>query len=166
MTKLLTWRDEWALGIDALDADHRALIGTVIDICLRFCPQAAIPSGVSAGVAPPRTAGFPGASQRDLVEALVAFGGQVHAHFRREESFMRAIGYARAEQHAAEHVVLMSQFSEMLRNWRALGITVFDEAAQERVCQWLLTHILESDRAFAKDYFALCGWPESDADPA
>jgi len=42
MTRLLTWHPEWAIGIDALDRDHRALVGSLNNLCLRFCPQAAV----------------------------------------------------------------------------------------------------------------------------
>jgi hemerythrin len=157
MTKLLIWRNEWSLGIDALDADHRALVGTLIDISLRFCHQAALPADLPGRAKAPVTPVSSGAPAADLIEALVGFGVKAQAHFRREEAFMRAIHYAQSEQHAAEHAVLVSQFKAMLRDWRGRAITVFDDAARERVCQWLLTHILESDRRFAKVYFDLCG---------
>ena len=78
---------------------------------------------------------------------------------------MRAIRYAQTEENAAEHVVLMTQFNEILRDWRGRGITAFDETARERVCQWLLTHILESDRKFAKVYFDLCGLTDPSPGP-
>ena len=75
---------------------------------------------------------------------------------------MRAIHYPEVAAHTARHAALLSQFNEMLNNWRASGIEVFDESAQECVRHWLMTHVLESDRKFAKAYFELCGL----ADPA
>jgi hemerythrin len=124
MTKLLIWRDEWSLGIDALDADHRALVGTLIDISLRFCPQAALPPDLPGDARAPVTPVSTAAASADLIAGLVAFGVKVQAHFRREEAFMRAIRYAQTEQHATEHVVLMTQFDAMLSDWRGRAITV------------------------------------------
>lgn len=162
----MTWRDEWCLGIDVLDADHRALIGHLIDISLRFCPQAAMPMGIHGGIRIPGGSVFAGSGPADLVGALAAFGEKVRAHFRREEAFMRAIDYPQAAEHEAEHVALMTEFGSMLREWRAHGITVLDETAQERVRHWLISHVLQSDREFAKVYFELCGLEEPRAERA
>jgi hemerythrin len=157
MTKLLTWRDEWSLGIDTLDTDHRDLVGNLVDICLRFCPLAANPAGLPAGLAAPGASVFGGSDQGDLIESLAAFGAKFHAHCRREESFMRAIHYPRVAEHAAEHLALMTDFSEILRDWRSRGLQVFDDTAQEWVRHWLVAHVLGSDRDFAAAYFELCG---------
>ncbi|HYN76181.1 MAG TPA: hemerythrin domain-containing protein [Lamprocystis sp. (in: g-proteobacteria)] len=164
MSRLLVWREEWSLGIDALDADHRALFGTLIDISLRFCPQAAGPATVRGITRAPETAACAGSPAADLVDSLTAFGAQFRAHIRREEAFMRAIHYPQLAAHAAKHAVLLTQFSEMLSDWRASGNELFDESAQEFVRHWLLTHVLESDRSFANAYFDLCGLEEPGVD--
>lgn len=153
MTKLMTWRDEWSIGIATLDADHRALIETLMDICLRFCPE----SGAGTAASGPGQAG-------GLVDALEGMGEQVREHFRREEAFMRAIGYERLGEHVREHAVLMAELKDMLRDWRERDIRVFDDSTHEAMRQWLLTHILETDRSFADAYFRICGIdPESNA---
>jgi len=155
MSKLLTWRTEWSLGIGALDADHRALVEALIDISLRYCPQAAAPVAFPRGVpAPGRDAGT---GRSGLAEALAAFGDKVRAHCRREEAFMRAIDYARRGEHEALHVALMEKFDAMVSDCRARGIHVFDDIGQEWVRDWLLGHIVGCDREFARVYFALVG---------
>lgn len=146
MPKLLTWRPEWSLHLDTLDRDHRALIEQLADVCLRFCPEA------SSGRAGNALA---------LIDALTDLGEAMRAHFRREEEFMRSFAYDGIGRHRNEHAILMAEYTDMLREWRAEGLHVFDEAAQSTVRDWLLAHILGADREFANAYFRLCGRDES-----
>lgn len=148
MPKLLTWREDWSLHIEALDRDHRALIDQLADVCIRFCPEAS--SGRSGDA-------------NALIDALTQLGESMREHFRREEDFMRAFDYEGIGEHQSEHALLMAEFTAMLREWRANGLHVFDEATQGLVRDWLLAHILGADRAFAETYFRLCG-REEDAD--
>ena len=142
MPKLLTWRDEWSLNIEALDKDHRALIERLADTCLRFCPEA---STGRAGDA------------RAMLSALTELGEEVRAHFRREEAFMLAFGYEGLADHRHEHALLMAEFTAMMREWRADSLHVFDAMMQGIIRDWLLAHILGADRRFADTYFRLCG---------
>lgn len=142
MPKLLTWRDEWSLNIEALDRDHRDLIDQLGDICLRFCPEA------SRGRAGDANA---------LIDALARLGESMRDHFQREEEFMRAFSYEGVGEHQSEHALLMAEFTSLLRDWRREGLSVFDETSQGIVRDWLLAHILGADRAFADTYFRLCG---------
>lgn len=142
MPKLLTWRDEWSLQIEALDRDHRALIDQLADICIRFCPEAS--SGRSGDA-------------NALINALSGLGEAMREHFQREEDFMRAFDYDAIGEHQSEHAILMAEFTAMLREWRGDGLHVFDETSQGIVRDWLLAHILGADRTFAEAYFRLCG---------
>ncbi|MBK1717857.1 bacteriohemerythrin [Thiocystis violacea] len=142
MPKLLTWREDWSLNIETLDRDHRALIDQLGDICLRFCPEA---SSGRAGNA------------NALIEALYGLGESMREHFQREEDFMRAFDYAGIGEHQCDHALLMAEFTTLLREWRAEGLHVFDEASQGLVRDWLLAHILGADRTFVDAYFRLCG---------
>ncbi|MBK1723644.1 bacteriohemerythrin [Thiocystis violacea] len=142
MPKLLTWREEWSLHIEALDRDHRALIEQLGDICIRFCPQASRGRSGDANA---------------LINALTALGEAMREHFQREEDFMRAFDYDGVGEHRSEHAILMAEYTAMLRDWRAEGLHVFDETIQGIVRDWLLAHILGADRAFAETYFRLCG---------
>ena len=156
MTILLAWRNEWSLGIDALDDDHRALVEALTDISLRYCPQAsALVRGARAvGGAP---------AQATLVEALSDFGQKLRVHCRRETAFLRAIDYTEREEHEAQHVVFMDSFDSLVQDYRGRQIQVFDDVGQELVRDWLLGHIVGDDRDFAQVYFALCGLDGSDA---
>lgn len=145
MPKLLTWRDEWSLGIDALDKDHRSLIEQLADICVRFCPEASRGRSGDANA---------------LLDALSELGDAVRAHFQREEEFMQAYYYDRIGEHRSEHALLMAELTALLREWRGEGMHVLDETAQAMVRDWLLAHILGADRDFVVSYFRLCGREE------
>jgi hemerythrin len=154
MPKLLTWREDWSLGIDLLDADHRALIGRLADICLHFCPQAGGGLRPLPWLYPPAPSSRQGA---DLIGALTRLGDEANAHFRREESFMRAIGYERLDEHEAEHARMTETYGEILDDLRAQGVRALNDQIRESVSEWLLDHIVGGDRAFASAYFRLCG---------
>jgi hemerythrin len=158
MTKLLTWRDEWSLGIEPLDRDHRALIERMGDLCVRYCPELTDPRVRRyPGLRLLGAFARPGEELPGLLSDLTDLGERMRAHFRREESFMRAIGYERRAEHEGEHAILMAEYSEMLRGWRERQLAVFDEPTQESVRRWILDHILGTDRGFAQVYFRICG---------
>lgn len=138
MSRLLTWRDEWSLNIPVLDEDHRALIEQLAELCRRFCPEA---SGGRSGDA------------NALLNALEALGEQMRAHFHREEALMQTIDYAGMVDHCGEHALLMAEYTALLREWRAAGLTVFRAEIQETLRHWMLAHILGADREFASVYF-------------
>jgi hemerythrin-like metal-binding protein len=140
MTRLLTWHDEWSLNIDVLDAEHRGLIEHLADICRRFGPEAS-----------PRRSGDAFA----LIDALTDFGEAVREHVKREEELMEAIGYEDIAEHRTEHALLMAEYADQLRHWRAEGMNVFGEDAQEDARDWILDHILGADRDFAKAFHEL-----------
>ncbi|WP_296808154.1 hemerythrin domain-containing protein [Thiocapsa sp.] len=137
MTRLLTWHDEWSLNIDVLDVEHRGLIKHLADICHRFGPEAS-----------PRRSGDAFA----LIDALTDLGEAVREHFKHEEELMQAVGYEDFAEHRTEHALLMAEYTDQLRHWRAEGIDVFDEEAQENARDWILEHILGADRDFAKAF--------------
>ena len=137
MTRLLAWHDEWSLNIDVLDAEHRGLIEHLADICHRFGPEAS-----------PRRSGDAYA----LIDALSDLGEAVREHFKREEELMQTVGYEDIAEHRTEHALLMAEYTDQLRRWRAEGIDVFDEEAQDNARDWILDHILGADRDFAKAF--------------
>jgi hemerythrin-like metal-binding protein len=137
MILVLDWQNEWSLNIDALDREHRDLIGKLADICSRFGPEASAERTSDA---------------RALAEALADLGEAVREHFDREEDLMQAVGYAGIAEHLTEHALLMAEYADMVRHWGAEDVQVLDEVAQASVRDWILDHILGADRDFAKAF--------------
>lgn len=136
----VAWRDEWSLNIDVLDADHRGIVERFAEICARFGPESC---GARSGDA------------LALIGALTDLGEVVREHFEREEELMQAVGYAEIDGHRTEHALLMAEYTDMVRHWRAQRIHVLDEVKQTSVQDWILDHILGADLDFAKAFHAL-----------
>jgi hemerythrin len=161
MSVRLTWRNEWSLGIGVLDEDHRSLVETLIDISLRYCPQATPPVAMppAARSAAPSTG--TSAVATGLAAALNTFRDKARCHFRREEAFMHAIDYERCEEHEAAHAALLAGLDAMVHGCLERSDRVFDEIGQAQLRDWLLGHILVRDRELVRVYLALCGLEDS-----
>jgi hemerythrin len=144
MHRRSSWHPDWSLGIEPLDQDHRALMERLTDIYLRHGPRSRHgPASAAQGEA--------------LHRDLDALASEAREHFRREQAFLRAIGYAQVASHEAEHGRLADALDQQLAQWRAAGLRTLDERARETLHHWLLAHILGGDRDFARRYFQLCG---------
>jgi hemerythrin len=153
MPQKLTWRDEWAVSIEALDEDHRALVALLSKISGRYGAPDGQPSGESEA-----------APSLELVAELEKLGKQVRDHFRREEAFMRSIDYPGLANHQCEHALLMAEYGELVRGLKERYATHLDAAAMEYLNDWMVPQILGPDRAFADYYFRIIrdGEPRSE----
>ncbi|NCA72334.1 MAG: hemerythrin [Sphingobacteriia bacterium] len=145
MTVLMAWRDDWAVQIDEVDAEHRALVEQLAAICARF--DATARPALST-------------ESRALIDALSELGESTRQHFKREEELMESIGYAEIAAHRTEHAMLMAEYADLIRQWQAEGLSRLDEAAQESVRDWILDHILGADRDFAQAVISSSQPPE------
>jgi hemerythrin len=148
MPNSLTWRDDWAVSIDALDDEHRTLVEGLSEICQRHgdlndTPDAQLMRNGRHGRA------------TDLVADLEHLGEQVRDHFRREEAFMRSVDYPDIAEHQCEHALLMAEYQEMVRDLRQRGETRLDAAMIKSLNDLLIPQILGADRAFAAYYLRM-----------
>lgn len=138
------------MDIPLLDREHRDLMERLEQLRLRFSPRS--PQGQQETAAGP-----------SLMDALADFGEAVRAHFRRTTALMSAIGYDGIASHQAETALLMAEYTELLRAWRSEGASVLDERKARIVREWVLTHILGTDRDFVAVYMRLQGQGRPDA---
>jgi hemerythrin len=150
MTKILNWRGEWTLGIDTLDDEHREMVDLLLNVAHRF------------GTEPP-SAGASGKGRdnskeacEDLYSALDRFGTFVRQHFHREEEFLRTIDYPGLADHHSEHLMLMAELTDLVRELRQRKVTHLGPQDLEALKQWVVAHILGADRKFADHYFQIC----------
>jgi hemerythrin len=123
----IAWDDTLLTGNPGMDAEHRALAGLFDQ--LREAAQGGRDQAACAG----------------LFDRLVR---QAQAHFELEQRLMAQHRYPEAEQHAAEHAMLMRQAQDYRArfdlDWAAARADLLQFAEV-----WLAFHILFSDKALA-----------------
>lgn len=121
---VLSWQPAMKLGIPAIDADHKMLVGL-----LNTLHYAMIAGDDRSGIG-------------DELKVLVDY---THTHFAREEALMERSGYPDIEAHRAIHRRLAAAMEEH----RATFLDepdAFDMAAfYDFVSDWLLHHVLGED---------------------
>lgn len=90
---LIEWNDEFNLGIEEIDSEHRALVALIN----------ALHEAMSGG-----------AGRSDVVEGISQIHTLVAAHFAREEAFMRDTRYMAYAEHKEDHEVLLDDLEEIL----------------------------------------------------
>jgi hemerythrin len=145
-----TWNEAWSLRIDAVDAEHRALIDQLAQLAERF----AAPLDQDTG-APRAEQGAAELQHEALMLALERFGEHARVHFQNEEAFMRAIDYPGLGGHRSEHALLLAEYVEMVRDLKEQNVTLLDPETVSALRGWVVAHILGSDREFADHYYEL-----------
>lgn len=127
--KMIRWNDDYSVGIDKVDDEHKLLINKVNDL------YAAVISHESSTTILPLL--------DDLMEFTVY-------HFTEEEDLMRAAGYKGYDSHKIVHDSIVGKLTEFRRrytvseNQRRTGLemTVFLKG-------WLYKHIQIADKSYA-----------------
>ena len=83
---LITWKDEFSVGVAAVDLEHRELIELI--------------NGLDADM-------HEHASQAKVVETLGEIYARISAHFALEEKIMREAGYDSFAAHKKDHELLL-----------------------------------------------------------
>jgi hemerythrin len=120
----MEWRQEYRIGIQELDEQHRTLVECI--------------SNIEKAVAQ-----YDRQSADAAVVRLAAF---VQDHFTLEEGLMQSHGYPRLEEHANDH----KQFSVHLRALQEPLLTtdVFRDRIKS-LHEWWETHVQRDDKAYA-----------------
>jgi hemerythrin len=157
---LIHWQDNWTLGIDLMDAEHRALVDGINQLAERFAAPvggaAASPAGL--GGAALDVVGVSEAAARqhaDLIAALEVLADHAREHFKHEETLMRSLDYPELASHRSEHALLLAEFVEMVRDLERQDVTWLDADTMEALYHWLVGHMVGADRDYADHYFAV-----------
>lgn len=121
---LFIWKPSYEIGVLELDHDHRQLVGLINELY----------EAMKIGH------GYELINQ--LIDRLLKYSAE---HFANEEGFMRASNYPHLEAHAREHDEFRSRIGEMDRDRRE-GQLLPSTEMLSFLCDWLKTHILESDK--------------------
>ena len=121
---LIAWRDEFELGIDAVDHEHRELIDLINEL------HAGLESD-----APP--------------EAVAAFLGEIYskisAHFALEETIMRDLKYDEFAAHKEDHEALLDDIRHIMDAYEAGDYVDFEDILSSHLQQWFTEHFRTRD---------------------
>lgn len=90
---LITWRDEFRLGVESVDVEHRELIELINNLDSAMQQDA---------------------TQDMVVEALGEIYARIAAHFALEEKIMRDAHYIDFRPHKQDHEVLLDELLEVI----------------------------------------------------
>ena len=121
----ITWSDDFLIGIEELDYEHRGLVENINKL------------------------------HRDLLEdvdmdriedTLGSIHARMQAHFALEERVMLSHEYPHYPEHKAEHERLLDEYTELMTKFERDPTLGNREAIQGVLCQWIVNHILTSDK--------------------
>lgn len=126
MPEPIVWTEKHLVGVDIIDAEHRALIEMFNSIL-----------AVSKSH-----------NQAELAILLEQLGDATASHFASEESLMARFDYAHAAQHRIDHQKLLDEYGHQVEDWRNRHISA--ELLCRFMYRWLLRHVLASDMALGE----------------
>lgn len=121
--RLLDWKDEYSVGIEAVDHEHKELIALINRLY----------------------AGLESADARTTVPAF--FGDLLRAigsHFALEEKFMREHAYPGLDRHKADHERLLDELRDIMEAFEAADEVDSVELA-DRLDVWFTRHFRTHD---------------------
>ncbi len=121
----IVWSDEFLIGIEELDYEHRRLIEDINQLHRELLEHV----------------------DMDRVgDTLGRIHARIQAHFALEEHVMLSNEYPHYPEHKAEHELLLDEYTEFMTRFErdpSLG----DRVAIEGILrQWVVDHILTSDK--------------------
>ena len=121
---LLTWKEEFSVGVPEVDHEHRQLIDLINKLCDRMCREAAGPEEVSS------------------------FLGEIYlrisAHFALEEKLMRDHGYSGYHDHKADHENLLDELRDLMEDFE-YGTLSDIEVVRTALENWFNGHFRGAD---------------------
>lgn len=125
---IFPWSNLFSIGVREIDEQHRILVGLLNRL-----------GGAAQDYERPALIG-------EILGGLVAYIGE---HFSFEEHLMREHGYPGAEAHIAAHTRLAARVEKLVAS-HAQGTTPELDELVIFLRQWLVSHILQTDKELAK----------------
>jgi hemerythrin len=122
MAKLLAWKDEYCVGDDVIDKEHRNLFDMANEVFKIENPQ----------------------QQIDNIRLLLyKLYDYMKYHFEHEETLMSEIHFEEIEYHKTRHSEIISEINNIMKS--SHQITLLPEKLTAMMLKWVLKHILEED---------------------
>jgi hemerythrin len=124
----MVWNDRISVGVEAVDADHKKMMGMINDLydaILAGCGRQKLSS---------------------LLDHLVDY---TRYHFAREEELFARTGYPDAAAHKREHEQMAAWMKTAWHRYHNSSAEAPSFEVMNYLKDWLLDHILGSDQKFA-----------------
>lgn len=122
----IEWRDSLAIGVDAIDNQHKELL-LRFDRLLSACQE--------------------GKGIEELKKLQRFLGEYVHTHFNDEETLQRQHHYPDFEAHHAEHKYFIDRLNQLNAETQQEGISTHHVVeTNNMLLKWLLNHISKVDK--------------------
>ncbi len=126
---LIEWRDEFEVGIDSVDYEHKELIDLINEL------HARLGEDVSR-------------------EAVGAFLGEIFArisaHFALEEKVMRDLAYDEFSAHKADHEALLDDIRDIMDAYESGQYLEYQDVLAEHLRSWFTEHFRTKDARLHK----------------
>lgn len=126
---MLSWKDEFSIGIASVDHEHRQMISMINDTLIEIA----------------KTDGKSSDQVDTVLERLGDVLNQTSAHFALEEKEMLRRGFPEYELHKAEHESLLDILLEMIAEVEASSTLTAATLFSDRLSDWFSTHFREYD---------------------
>lgn len=122
----LRWSDDYSIGNDQLDKQHKHWIGLYSRL------EQLMNSGSSAEL---------GTTKAEVLKEMIEY---VDYHFRFEEKYMEDIGYPQVKEHWRLHKDFRNTIYSIYREYSGGGI-VLNTEIMKMIKNWIVDHIIEED---------------------
>jgi len=137
MEPFIKWRDEWRLGIEALDDQHRILSNSLNQLVQTCQGSDTLTDDEKAK------------RRKVLGELLDDLYRKTSEHFSYEEALMQKEAYPGYAAHAREHVMLLAELKSTFAERLKSGCCNMDPDILKSLKSWFIVHVSSSDREFA-----------------
>lgn len=134
---LTTWKEEYSVGIDEIDSQHKVLIN-----CISTLEQSIADADEKR-------------RWMAIHYAIVQLSDYTRIHFSVEESLMRIIGFPGCDAHIGEHKKFVTYLRDVER--KSISHDVTEDEIVTFLRAWLVKHILNDDKQYASSFVALRG---------
>ena len=125
--KYLVWKDDYSVGIDSIDQQHKKLVNLINHL------QTAIDYSTGKEF------------EQDALDELVDY---TKTHFTYEEGLMRDNDYPDFEAHKAQHEEMFKKVAEVLAEYEKNQDTAMSNAVVY-LKEWLINHINGTDKQYS-----------------
>lgn len=121
---LVDWRDDFKIGIDSVDYEHRQMIELINAVHEKLSHDA---------------------PKNEVLDFLGEVFTRISAHFALEEKIMRSWKYDQYDDHKADHERLLDEIRDIMDGYEAGTIAAAEAELSARLNAWFTDHFKTKD---------------------